>query len=85
MNPDGCCVVVSVMRVRRSTMAGCAVIHPRRQPGAIVLENVSRRTTRPSVSRERYDGVRESRKAYPDDVGGCGRLGEESLSYCRFQ
>jgi len=36
---------------------------PKRQPGATVFEKVSSRTTRPSVSTERYDGTSESRKA----------------------
>jgi len=42
-------------------IAGWAVIHPRRQPGATVLEKVSRRITRPSVSTLRYEGTRLSR------------------------
>lgn len=51
-NPEGCCVEVSAIRVNLSMSAGWAVIHPRRQPGAMVLEKVSRRTTRPSTSME---------------------------------
>lgn len=36
-------------------MTGCVVIQPSRQPDAIVLENVSNRTTRPAVSILRYE------------------------------
>lgn len=46
---------------------GCAVSQPRRHPGAIDFENVSRRMTRPSVSIERYEGTRESRNGKPED------------------
>jgi len=60
--PEGCWVVDSAMRWKRSARAGWQVIHPRRQPGATVLEKVSRRTTRPSVSKLVKEGVRESRK-----------------------
>lgn len=65
--PEGCWVVASVIRSNRSMRAGWAVIQPRRQPGATVFEKVSRRTTRPSVSRGVKDGVRESRKGKPED------------------
>ena len=38
-----------------------------RQPGAIVFEKVSSRTTRPSISTARYEGTSESKKSKPDD------------------
>ena len=61
--PEGCWVDVSVILRIRSMIAGWAVIHPKRQPGAMVLEKVSRRITRPSGSKFRYEGTRLSRNS----------------------
>jgi hypothetical protein len=54
-------------------MEGWAVIQPRRQPGATVLEKVSRRMTRPSVSILRKDGVRLSMNGKEEEVVGWDR------------
>jgi hypothetical protein len=53
--------------------AGWPVIQPRRQPGATVLEKVSRRRTRPSVSMLMYEGTRLSRKSKPELFQCSGR------------
>jgi hypothetical protein len=41
----------------RVTISFGPVSHPQREPGATIFENESRRSTRPSVSSERNDGV----------------------------
>ena len=92
--PEGCWVEVSVMRSRRSIRRGWAVSQPRRQPGAMVLEKVSSRITRPCESMLSELGTRLSRKALPEDFqpGGWGswlrkwdgRCGPPE-GYCRYQ
>ena len=56
--PEGACDVTSMIRIRRSMSWAEAVMKPSRIPGARILESESRRRTRPSVSRERKEGIR---------------------------
>lgn len=43
-------------------------MNPRREPGQIVLEKVSIRITRPSVSNLRYEGTSDLRKSSSDSA-----------------
>lgn len=81
-NPEGEKEEDSVIKRRRVMKAGCAVIQPSRQPGAMDLLKVSRRMTRPAVSSVMKLGVRDSRNAC---LPGCGdgMVGVEV--YCRYQ
>jgi len=64
-----------------------------RHPGAIVLDRVSRRMTRPSMSRLRNDGTSESMKlwplrwrrvpAYPSSSSSDSRLTASDSAVCR--
>ena len=53
--------MTSMPRISRSMSWDEAVMKPRRIPGARILERESRRTTRPSTSSLRKEGMRAER------------------------
>lgn len=77
--PDAACVDDSFARSSRSAKTGLQVVQPSREPGQMVLEKVSMRTTRPWQSRWRYDGTRLARNSASDSVL-FGKAAERSCS-----
>lgn len=63
--PLGAWDVTSMHRVRRSISWEEAVMKPSLNPGARILENESRRITRPSVSRLKNEGMRLDKSSFP--------------------